>query len=135
MSGEVLEPVLAGTAAAQTRGEIGAEHVRIIRRFFDQLPSFVTFDEREAAEAQLASLAGGLKPEELREAAERLAMLLDQDGELSDADRARRRSFRIGPQQRDGMSKAEGWLTPEARAVLEAVMAKQAAPGMCNPED
>ena len=65
------------------RGAIGGEHVKIIRRFFDRLPGFVDYDTREAAEAQLAELACGLKPEELRQAADRLAILLDQDGELS----------------------------------------------------
>jgi Domain of unknown function (DUF222) len=33
------------------------------------------------------------------------------------------------------MSALRGWLTPEARATLEAVLAKLAAPGMCNPSD
>lgn len=66
LTGEVLAPQLPCTAAAQARGQIGAEHVRIIRRFFDHLPSFVSYDERDAAEAQLASLACGLRPDELR---------------------------------------------------------------------
>ena len=135
VTGEALEPVLAHTAAAQRRGDIGAEHVKIIRRFFDRLPDFVDFDTRETAEAQLAELAGGLKPEELRQVADRLAILLDQDGELSDADRARRRYLRIDRQQSDGMSEIRGRLDPEARASLEAVFAKWAAPGMCNPDD
>ncbi|MGE2818294.1 DUF222 domain-containing protein, partial [Mycobacterium heidelbergense] len=34
-----------------------------------------------------------------------------------------------------GMSQLRGWLTPELRATLEAVLAKLAAPGMCNPDD
>lgn len=33
------------------------------------------------------------------------------------------------------MSRLSGWLTPEARATWEAVLAKLAAPGMCNPDD
>ena len=33
------------------------------------------------------------------------------------------------------MSELRGWLTPEARATVEAVLAKLAAPGMCNPAD
>ncbi|WP_156748728.1 HNH endonuclease signature motif containing protein, partial [Mycobacterium sp. 1165196.3] len=41
----------------------------------------------------------------------------------------------LGNQQPDGMSPLRGWLTPEARATLEAVLAKLAAPGMCNPDD
>ena len=122
-------------AAAVERGLIGAEHVKIIRRFFRRLPSFVDYDTRDAAEAQLAELACGLKPEELRQVADRLAILLDQDGDLTDADRARRRFLTIDKQQSDGMSDIRGRLDPEGRAALEAVFAKWAAPGMCNPED
>jgi Domain of unknown function (DUF222) len=135
LTGEPLEPVLSNTAAAQARGDIGAEHVKIIRRFFDRLPGFVDHVTREAAEKDLAEVACGLKPEELRQAADRLALLLDQDGELSDADRARRRYLRIDKQGPDGMSDIRGRLDPEARAALDAVFAKSAAPGMCNPDD
>jgi hypothetical protein len=80
MTGELLEPVLSHTAAAQERGLIGVEHVTIIRKFFTKLPGFVDHDTREAAEAQLAELACGLRPEDLRAAADRLAATLDQDG-------------------------------------------------------
>jgi Domain of unknown function (DUF222) len=80
LTGEGLQPVLAHTAAAQARGEIGAEHVKIIGPFFDRLPVFVDHHTREVAETDLAQIACGLKPEELRQAADRLAILLDQDG-------------------------------------------------------
>ena len=40
-----------------------------------------------------------------------------------------------GNQQADGMSDLRGCITPELRASLEAVLAKLAAPGMCNPHD
>jgi hypothetical protein len=33
------------------------------------------------------------------------------------------------------MSSLRRWLTPELHATLEAVLAKLAAPGMCNPLD
>jgi hypothetical protein len=135
MTGEPLAPVLSNTAAAQLHGQIGPEHVKIIRQFFAKLPGFVDFHTREAAESDLAQLACGLPPEETRAAANRLAMMLDQDGELSDADRARRRYFHIGKQQSDGMSEVRGLLDPEARALWDAVSAKSAAPGMCNPDD
>jgi len=135
MTGQALNPVLSHTAAAQAGGKIGGEHVRIIRRFFDHLPSFVTFDQREAADAQLAEIACGHTPEELRVAAQRLAILLDQDGDLTDQDRARRRYLILGRQQVDGMSELRGRLDPQGRATIEAVFAKLAAPGMCNPGD
>jgi hypothetical protein len=65
-----------------------------------------------------------------------LALLLNQDGELpDDAERARKRYFTIDKQGPGGMSRCHGLLDPHTAATLEAVLAKQAAPGMCNPED
>ena len=62
--------------------------------------------------------------------------LLDQDGEApTDAERARRRHLILGKQGADGMSEIRGLLDPEARATLDAVLAKLAVPGMCNPEN
>ena len=135
VSGEALAPVLSHTAAAQQRGKIGVEHVKIIRRFFDRLPGFVDYETRELAEAQLAEIACGLKPEELRQAADQLAYLIDQDGQLCDGDRARRRYLTIDKQGADGMSDIRGRLDPETCAAMEAVFATWAAPGMCNPDD
>ncbi len=134
ITGQPLEPVLPRVADGQSAGQLGPEHVAIIRRFFDRLPRHVEFDTREAAEADLAGIGAQLPPEELRVAADRLAALIDQDGEFSDVDRARRRGLSIGRQGVDGMSPVTGLLDPEARAALDAVLAKLAAPGMCNPE-
>jgi hypothetical protein len=58
---------------------------------------------------------------------------LNPDGEFSDQKRARKRGIIIGKQQYDGMSPISGYLTPEARASFEPVLAKLAAPGACNP--
>jgi uncharacterized protein DUF222 len=136
ITAEPLQPRLAHTAAAQARGDIGAEHVRIIRKFFADLPAHIDYESRALAEADLARIAAGFKPEELRQAADRLAALLDQDGtEPDDAEHARKRFVRIGPQQADGMSPINGLLDPEARATLDAVLAKWAGPRMCNPDD
>ena len=134
LTGEPLPPRLPNTAAAQRRGQIGAEHVRIIRKFVTELPDSVDYPTREAAEADLAKVAAGHGPAGLRQAADRLTALLNRDGSLSDADRARRRHLTLGKQSADGMSKINGLLDPEARATLDAVLAKWAAPGMCNPD-
>ena len=135
LSGEPLTPVRAQTAQAQAAGAIGAEHVRIIAKFFAQLPDAVDYATREAAEATLARIASEYGPAELRQAAERLLGYLHPDGDYSDAERARRRGVTLGKQGPDGMSSLSGWLDPQARATLEAVFAKLAAPGMCNPQD
>ncbi len=136
LTGEPLAPKLPNVAAAQARGEIGPEHVRIIEKFFDDLPGHIDGQTRDLAEADLARIATGLGPTQLKQAADRLAFLFNQDGDLpEDAERARRRYLTIDKQGVDGMSRLHGLLDPEARATLEAVFAKLAAPGMCNPED
>ncbi|MFY1621199.1 HNH endonuclease signature motif containing protein, partial [Micromonospora sp. WMMD736] len=82
------------------------------------------------------AIAAGQTPEELRKAAERLALLIDQDGPMpDDAERARQRYFRLDKQGPDGMIEVKGRLDPETGAYLEAVLAKSAAPGQCNPDD
>jgi hypothetical protein len=135
MTGEPLQPLLPNVAAAQAAGSIGAEHVRIIRRFFADLPHAVDYETRQACEVDLARIAAEHTPDALRKAADRLMALVHPDGDFSDIDRARRRHLIIGKQQADGMSKISGLLDPEARASFEAVLTKLAAPGMCNPDD
>ena len=136
VTGESLEPELPAVAAAQARGEIGTDHVTVIRDFLDQLPADVGLDTRAAAESQLAGLAGGLTPEGLRVVARQLMAYLDQDGTLDDErEHARKRGLTLGPQNIDGMSRIAGWIDPALRAALDAILAKLAAPGYCNPDD
>jgi len=135
LTGEPLAPVLSATAAAQRDGAIGAEHVAVIRRLFRQLPESVDIETRAHAEKHLACEATHYRPDQLAKLARRLMDCLNPDGNYTDADRARARGLVLGNQQADGMSKLSGWLTPEARASWEAVLAKLAAPGMCNPDD
>lgn len=136
MTGEPLPPKLPNIAAAQQRGVVGAEHVKVVEEFFAKLPTHVSADLRDEIESHLADLASGLGPTEFRQAADRLAYLANQDGEPpNEAERARRRQFMVHKQDIDGMSRVTGLLDPEARATLDAVFAKLAAPGMCNPDD
>jgi Domain of unknown function (DUF222) len=135
LTGESLEPVLSRTAAAQQHGDLGAEHVKIIRDFFHHLPTWVDYQTRELAEKDLVRSGAGLKPEELGKVAEQLMAMLHPDGDYSDAERARRRYLTIGKQGPDGLSEVRGRLDPETRASLDAVLAKNAAPGVGNPEE
>jgi hypothetical protein len=135
ITGEPLPAVLTATAEAQREGRIGAGHVAVIRSFWHRLPDFVDVETRVKAEAQLARLATEHRPDELSKLADKLTDCLNPDGSFTDADRARRRGITIGKQDLDGMSPISGYLTPEARATIDAVFAKLAAPGMCNPAD
>lgn len=135
LTGEPVAPVLAATAAAQREGTLGAGQVAVIRTFYHQLPGWIDTPTRELAEAQLAKFGTQFCPEALAKLAQGLADRLNPDGTYRDEDRARQRGLTLGNQQPDGMSQLRGLLTPEARATLEAVLAKLAAPGMCNPLD
>ncbi|GJF18270.1 HNH endonuclease [Mycolicibacterium cyprinidarum] len=134
--GEALAPILPATAAAQAVGLINAEHVKVLRDAMKNLPGFVDTTTREQIEVDLVRKAVGVGPKALKKAADRVLFLLDQDGPVpDDTERARRRGLQTRPQGRDGMRPFAGNMTPEAWATWEAIFAKYAAPGMCNPDD
>ncbi|BCZ24546.1 HNH nuclease domain-containing protein [Mycobacterium senriense] len=135
LTGEPVAPALAATAAAQRDGTLGPGQVSVIRKFCHQLPGWIDATTREQAEAKLATEGTRYRPEQLDKLAATLADCLNPDGTFTDEDRARQRGVTLGNQQADGMSQLRGWLTPEARATVEAVFAKLAAPGICNPDD
>jgi hypothetical protein len=135
LTGEPLEPTLPTVARGQAQGLISVEHIKKIRSVFRKLPSYVDFSAREDAEVTLARHACELDPDGFREVADRLAYLLNQDGEFTDKDRAAQRYFLMSRQDADGMVTVRGKLTPEAAATLEPVFEKLAAPGMCDPDD
>ena len=135
LTGESLAPQLTATAAAQREGLVGDGHVKVIRSFFAHVPAEVDSSTRETAEADLADKATGYRPDELAKYAQRIMDWLNPDGEFSDEERARKRGITIGKQEFDGMSRITGLVTPELRAAVEAMLAKLAAPGVCNPDD
>ncbi|ETZ99177.1 hypothetical protein I546_6758 [Mycobacterium kansasii 732] len=135
LTGEPLPPQLTATSAAQRDGRIGEAHVRVIRDFFRRLPACVDIETQVKAEAHLALLATRYRSDQLAKLAERLMDCLHPDGDYTDEHRARRRGITLGNQDVDGMSRISGYLTPEARATVEAMWAKLAAPGMCSPAE
>jgi hypothetical protein len=135
LTGEPVPPGLSATAAAQRAGRIGGAHVRVIRGFSRDLPCWIDAHTPQRAKAQLAELGTQYRPDQLAKLADNLADCLNPDGTFSDADRARRRALTLGTQDPDGMSLIKGYLSSAARAALEAVLAKLAAPGMANPDD
>jgi hypothetical protein len=135
LTGELLAPQLSATAAAERDGLIGDGHVQVIRRFFAHLPIEIDVFTRQAADADLAGKAVKYRPDELAKYAQRIMDWLSPDGEFSDQQRARKRGIILGAQEFDGMARISGLVTPELRAAIEAMLAKLAAPGTCNPED
>ena len=137
VTGESLPPAREHVAAAQAAGLISGEHIAILNSFAKKLPSWVDTATRSGWEQALVTeAAAGQSPEELSAAADALAFLVNQDGpEPDEAEKARKRAIIVGKQGADGMSKISGFLTPQARAWLEAGREKLGAPGMANPDD
>ena len=134
-TGTPQEPVLPATAIAQAHGSITGEHVTVVKGAMNRLPGFVDAATRGRIELDLVRTAIGTGPKALKDTADRILFLLDQDGPEPDDTERRRRGLSIGKQGRDGMTPITGSLTPEAWAVWEAIFARYAAPGMCNPDD
>ncbi|WP_067976996.1 HNH endonuclease signature motif containing protein [Mycolicibacter icosiumassiliensis] len=135
MSGEPLAPLLPALAAAQAAGQVGPEHVAIARKAMAKIPAAVTAADRERAEADLATLAQEFGPETFQRLADHVLAVLNPDGDFRDRERLTQRGLRLGRQDPDGMSSLTGKITPELRATLEPILAKLAAPGMCNADD
>lgn len=134
--GALMDPVLPCTAIAQSHGVINPEHVQVLRNAMGRIPPAVDATTRAQIEVDLVRTATGVGPKELKDNADRTLFLLDQDGpEPDDTECARRREVVKVPQQPDGMVRLKVNLTPEAWATFEAIFAKLAAPGMCNPDD
>ncbi|KWX19410.1 hypothetical protein AFM11_36015, partial [Mycolicibacterium wolinskyi] len=135
VTGEALAPVRAATAAAQAGGWLTPDHVDELETFFTKCPDWVNAARRDAFERKLVAVAAQETPETVRHTVAEALYLLNQDGEEPVDAAERKRGLVIHPQQPDGTSKVSGWLNAEARAVVEPLLAKYAAPGMCNPDD
>ncbi|QRY44485.1 HNH endonuclease [Mycolicibacterium boenickei] len=136
ITGQHLAPVLPATAAAQAEGHINTEHVAIIRKFFAKPPVPLDVATHAQIDADLARIAAGNSPEILKQCADLIGFLLNQDGDAPiDEQPERHGEIIIGPQNADGTSEIRGRLTPEARATLEPILSRYGAPGMCNPAD
>lgn len=136
LGGEEMDATLPATARVLRDGTIGPDHVAAIARTMRKLPHSTTADESTVAEQILADAARSTTPEDVTRIGIHLLAHLNPDGDLPDErDRKRRRGIRLGQQGTDLMTPISGLLDPEARALLEPVLAKLARPGMNNPDD
>lgn len=136
VGGHPIPVDLPTTARARTAGDVSSEHARAIASIHKRLPVSLPRDDWEDAERILVECAKTGTPEDVEKAGDRLVGYLDPDGTLTDEhDRKRRRGIRIGKQRDDLMSPISGEIDPTLRALLDALLAKQARPGMNNPAE
>jgi len=80
LTGEPLPAQLPATAAALASGAIGTGQLKVITQTMAALPSTVSQDDRDWAEATLAEHAQDFDPQRLRVIARRIIDQLDPDG-------------------------------------------------------
>lgn len=135
LTGQPLPPQCAATATQWHAGVLDEEHLTVILEFLDDLPGDVDPAARDEAEQFLAEQAALLRPEQLKQLADRKALELNPDGVFTEADRTRKAGFTWGPQHRNGMRRGVLWATPQLQSHMEASLAQDARPGMNNPAD
>jgi Domain of unknown function (DUF222) len=123
LAGAALAPELAEVGAAVAAGAIGEDHLRVIVKAMDTLPSCVSAVERGEVEASLVREATKSDAQIVAAAAKAIDAIFNPDGDYDEADRARRRGMVLGPQGRDGMSRLYGYIDPETRCYVEATTA------------
>ncbi len=133
LTGPPLQPELPELAAAVEAGAVGEDHIRAVCHAIDVLPACVSPTDAADAERRLVRHATKLDAGVVTKLGQRIADYLNPDGLFIDADRARRRGVRLGPQGPDGMSRLSGFLDPEARAYFEAIEAA-VRPGRHRPD-
>lgn len=119
--------------AALQQGLIGDDHLAAITKALDLLPAHIGPADRDKAERSLVGHAGEQDAQFVAAVGRVINDVLNPDGNFSDEDRARRRSLILGTQGPDGMSRLRGWLDPETRAYLEAIIAA-VRPGHRQPD-
>jgi hypothetical protein len=133
VSGPPLPAELSRVAEVVAAGQIGEDHLRVIARAIDVLPSNVSAADRDEVEASLVREAVKTDAEIVKKLAGRIDEIFNPDGDFDEEDRARRRGLRLGPQGRDGMSRLDGYVDPETRTYLETASAA-ARPGRHLPD-
>ncbi|MGB3473674.1 MAG: HNH endonuclease signature motif containing protein [Mycobacterium sp.] len=133
LTGPPLPPELPDVAAAVEDGRIGDDHIKSVTSALDQLPAKVAPADREAAERTLVRHATEHDAKFVTAVGQRIADVLNPDGNFSDEDRARRRNLVLGRQGPDGMSRLTGCIDPETRAYLEPLLAA-VRPGHHQPD-
>jgi len=128
VTGERLAPLLPATAAARAAGSITGQHVSVIIRTIDKLPSTLPVAQITAAEEFLVEQAEQFGATTLTRIAQRLLDTLNPDGTLTEESYQRRRRFLSLTPAGDGMHRLTADLDTETAALAATVLHSLAAP-------
>ena len=136
LTGQDLPVTLPDTAAAQRDGEIGADHARTIRNVIRKIPDAVPAQERDWPKPPWPASPPPPPPKTSTASGTGSWPTSTPTAPCpTSATANRRRGITLGRQDTAAMSPLSGHLSPTARAMVDAVLAKYARPGMNNPAD
>jgi hypothetical protein len=124
----VLGPLRPATAEAAAEGLLSAEHVGVIIRALQELPSQLPVAEVDALEGTLVEAALSIPASELVKVGTRMKDTYTPDGAQPSEEEARKQRFLTSWVCPDGMVEGKFRLSPEAGAVVLGVLHSQAAP-------
>jgi len=128
VTGERLEPLLPATARARSVGSMTGQHVSVIIRAIDKLPTTLPVTQVNEAESFLVEQAQQFDATVLSRIAQRLLDTLDPDGTLADDTWQQRHRFLSLASAGDGMHRLTAVLDGETAALAQAVLHSLAAP-------
>jgi hypothetical protein len=133
VTGEVCAPKLPAAAAALAAGELGEQHLLVIRQTVHNLPPDTPAETRDSVEALLVADAADLDPTQLVKVGQRIRAYLDPDGSLLDERQAKaRRELSFSPDL-DGTVLIRGRLDAEGAATVQAALEPLAKPASADP--
>ena len=125
ITGQQVAPQLPALAEAFERGEVTAEHVRVIQSVLASLPPHLD-EHRPMLEADLVTHARELDPDAVAKLGKRALAMLDPDGPRPRDPRPTRNRLTLRPQG-NGVE-ARGWFDTESAAILRTALSPLAAP-------
>ncbi|TCO40638.1 HNH endonuclease signature motif containing protein, partial [Actinocrispum wychmicini] len=121
-TGSVIDPVLPQTGAALARGEVGSEHVDVIRKTLADLPH-LDAEQRATAEQVMLDRAAEDDPKALTRFATRVRDIVDPDGPPPTDDEPQRPARTLRRHlRRDGTLEFTGHLDLEAAQLFENLL-------------
>ncbi len=126
-----IPPDLPALAAAVECGAVSVEQVDVVVAAMRRIDTIPELDAslREQAEQTLVGQAGVLGPADLKAVGEHVDEVLLPDGRGPDvAITEARRALRVGRQRHDGTYAITGYVSPQTKARLDAVLSPLAAP-------
>lgn len=125
ITGQQVDPQLPVLAEAFERGEVTAEHVRVIQSVLASIPPHLD-SHRPALEAELVQHARGLDPDAVAKLGKRALAVLDPDGPRPRDPRPSRNRLTLRPLG-NGVE-ARGWFDTESAAVLRTALSPLTVP-------